>query len=238
MDIAGGICYFLWNKRYEGDCNFVSRTGGKDTKTLRRLNEYELFPRYNEALSIIRKVTKFSERTFAETVGTQTAFGFITTFRSTTEYFDNAIALYTSGGINYVSRDEVKKAKEWIDLYKVIFSTATAEHAGTPDKNGMYRVLSSLRILNPQEICSQSYFVGNVFKTYEEASNCMLYLKTRFVRFLLQQIITGQHLSADKFRFVPLQDFSKPWTDAELYAKYGLTDEEIAVATEKNWTLA
>ena len=228
VDIAGGICYFLWNKKYEGDCNFVSRTSGKDTKTLRRLNEYELFPRYNEALSIIRKVTNLSEKTFAETVGTQTAFGFITTFRSTTEYFDNAIALYTSGGINYVSRDEVKKAKEWIDLYKVIFSTATAEHAGTPDKSGMYRVLSSLRILKPQEICSQSYFVGNVFKSYEEACNCMIYLKTRFVRFLLQQIITGQHLSADKFRFVPLQDFTKPWTDAELYAKYGLTDEEIA----------
>jgi site-specific DNA-methyltransferase (adenine-specific) len=56
----------------------------------------------------------------------------------------------------------------------------------------------------------------------------MIYLKTRFVRFLLQQIITGQHLSADKFRFVPLQDFSKPWTDAELYAKYGLTEDEIA----------
>ena len=29
------------------------------------------------------------------------------------------------------------------------------------------------------------------------------------------------------YRFVPLQDFSKPWTDVELYEKYGLTDEEI-----------
>ena len=228
VDIAGGICYFQWNKNYNGDCNFVSRVGGKDTTTLRKLNEYELFPRYNQALSIIRKVTKYSEKTFSETVGTQTAFGFITTFRSTTEYFEDAIALYTSGGINYVRREDVKKAQDWIDLYKVIFSTATAEHAGTPDKSGMYRVLSSLKILKPKEICSQSYFVGNVFNTYEEATNCMIYLKTRFVRFLLQQIITGQHLSADKFRFVPLQDFSKPWTDAELYAKYGLTEDEIA----------
>lgn len=30
------------------------------------------------------------------------------------------------------------------------------------------------------------------------------------------------------FPFVPLQDFSRPWTDADLYAKYALTDEEIA----------
>ena len=30
------------------------------------------------------------------------------------------------------------------------------------------------------------------------------------------------------FEFVPLQDFSKSWTDEELYAKYGLSDDEIA----------
>jgi len=30
------------------------------------------------------------------------------------------------------------------------------------------------------------------------------------------------------YSFVPLQDFSEPWTDEKLYAKYGLTEEEIA----------
>jgi site-specific DNA-methyltransferase (adenine-specific) len=34
-------------------------------------------------------------------------------------------------------------------------------------------------------------------------------------------------MTQSTYSFVPLQDFSKPWTDEELYAKYGLTDEEI-----------
>ena len=29
------------------------------------------------------------------------------------------------------------------------------------------------------------------------------------------------------YQFVPLQDWSKPWTDEELYKKYKLTQEEI-----------
>ena len=30
------------------------------------------------------------------------------------------------------------------------------------------------------------------------------------------------------YQFVPMQDFTKPWTDEELYKKYNLTEEEIA----------
>jgi len=58
--------------------------------------------------------------------------------------------------------------------------------------------------------------------------NMLQYLKTRFVRVLVAMVTATQHLSRSNFRFVPLQDFSKPWTDVELYAKYGLTDEETA----------
>ena len=29
------------------------------------------------------------------------------------------------------------------------------------------------------------------------------------------------------YSLVPIQDFSKPWTDAELYAKYNLSQDEI-----------
>ena len=65
-------------------------------------------------------------------------------------------------------------------------------------------------------------------KRKKEDENLRDYLSTKFVRFLVGQIAVSQHITKGCFSFVPIQDFSKPWTDEELYAKYGLTDEEIA----------
>ena len=76
-------------------------------------------------------------------------------------------------------------------------------------------------------ICSESYLMLKTFEKQNEAYNLKEYAKTNFFRFLLSTILLTQNIAKDKFQFVPLQDFSKPWTDEELYAKYGLTDEEI-----------
>ena len=54
------------------------------------------------------------------------------------------------------------------------------------------------------------------------------YVKTKLFRFLLLQALTSINISKEKFAFVPLQDFSQPWTDEKLYAKYGLNEKEIA----------
>ncbi len=89
-------------------------------------------------------------------------------------------------------------------------------------------MFSSLEILPPGVVCTQSYFVGNVFDTKEEASNFISYLKSKLVRFLVLQALTSQHLSRDKFVFVPIQDFSIKWTDEMLYKKYNISADEIA----------
>ena len=34
-------------------------------------------------------------------------------------------------------------------------------------------------------------------------------------------------MTQSTYSFVPIQDFSKSWTDKELYNKYNLTQEEI-----------
>ena len=108
-----------------------------------------------------------------------------------------------------------------------MISRFSAEHAGEPDKEGMFKVLSRTMVMEPEEICTDTYIIGGNFKTRYEAENLVSYLKTKFARFLLLQGIASISITKEKFCFVPAQDFSKPWTDEELYAKYDLTDEEI-----------
>lgn len=84
------------------------------------------------------------------------------------------------------------------------------------------------RMLQPGEIYTETYLVVGTAETETEISNMYNYIKTKFVRFLIGQIATTQHLSKQSFAWVPVQDFSKSWTDMELYVKYGLTPEEVA----------
>ena len=61
-----------------------------------------------------------------------------------------------------------------------------------------------------------------------ESKNMATYICTKFFRFLVMLKKASQHAPASVYQFVPLQDFSHPWTDEMLYKKYNLTEEEIA----------
>jgi site-specific DNA-methyltransferase (adenine-specific) len=61
-----------------------------------------------------------------------------------------------------------------------------------------------------------------------ECENTTSYIKTRFFRFLVLLKKNTQNAPRGVYSLVPQQDFSKPWTDEELYKKYGLTADEIA----------
>ena len=106
-------------------------------------------------------------------------------------------------------------------------SKVTSEHAGEPDKNGQFKVVSKVSLLKPQQVCTFSYFTIGNFDESLYAKNLLQYLCTKFVRFLLLQAISSINISKEKFKFVPQQDFSKTWTDEDLYKKYNLTNEEI-----------
>ena len=231
VDVNGGICYFLWDKSHSGLCRYTNINAGVESTTDRRLNEYNIFIRRNEALSIIHKVLSAKERMLSEKGGCspQTPYGFLSSFSGNAKRKSKLdCEILSSKGWMFVERKKVLKSIETIDMYKPMISKLSCEHAGNPDKNGQYRVLSRMEILNPGQICTQSYLVVSPSISKKEAENLYGYLRTKFVRFLILQTLVGMNISISNFQFVPWCDFSKPWTDAELYAKYKLTKDEIA----------
>ena len=225
VDIAGGVCYFLWDKSAHGECKVISVHNGKQSISERKLNEYDTFIRFKEAISIIKKIQLRESKFYSERVSSQKPFG-LRTYVKPTESGD--IKLRYSGGIGPFNRVDVTSGIDWIDKWKVTMSYLTYDHAGRPDKNGQRRIFSTMDILPPETVCTETYIVIDCFDTEQEAKNLMAYLKTRFVRFLVAQLAATQHLSKATFGFVPVQDFTEEWTDEKLYKKYELTEDEIA----------
>lgn len=224
VDVAGGVCEFVWRKGHSGKCHYINHFNGNTTDVDRYLNEFPTFIRYPIAVEVINKVKAKCEPVMSDMVSRQKPFGLRTYVKPDTE---GDINIKYSGGVGPFKRENVPSGREMIDQWKVIISYLTAEHAGQPDKNGMFRVLSTMQVLPPKVICTETYLVAGSFNTEEEARSLEQYLKTKFVRFLVAQIAMTQHLSKQTFSFVPQQNFLEQWTDNKLFRKYGLNNAEV-----------
>ncbi|MBR3578553.1 MAG: Eco57I restriction-modification methylase domain-containing protein [Bacteroidales bacterium] len=226
--IGGGVSYFLWDASWNGKCNVININGESRNETTRSLNEYPVFIRFNDAINIVNKVKSFRQETIEGIISTRNPFGLSSKERGHGEKKEGDVNIITSQGSFFIGEKEVLQSKNLIDKYKVLISKVTSEHAGEPDKEGKYKVLSRTEVIGPNVVCTDSYIIIGGFNRSEEATNLYSYLTTRFVRFMLLMAVSSINLSKDKFQFVPLQDFSHPWTDEMLYEKYGLDKDEIA----------
>ena len=157
VDINGGVCFFLRDSSYSGECEFTNVTNGVISTKKRKLNEFDIFIRRNDALSIVKKILAKKEKMLSAEGGCspQTPYGFLSTFQGTEKKTKNDDAeILTSKGWRFVERRLITKSYDTVDKYKTMISKLTCEHAGTPDKNGMYRVLSRMELLKPGQICS------------------------------------------------------------------------------------
>lgn len=224
VDIAGGVCYFLWDRDNPGLCDVVNVRNNETMHSVRALNEFDTFIRHDQAASIVRKVCAFGEPMMSNMVSSSKPFG-LRTFVRPQESGD--ILLRWQNGEGPYRRDEITVGRELIDKWKVITSYVGYDHAGNPGKDGKRRVFSKIDILPPGTICTETYLVVGSFDTEQEATNLVTYMKTLFFRFLVAQCMYSHHITKEAYRLVPIQDFSQSWTDEKLYAKYGITDEEI-----------
>jgi site-specific DNA-methyltransferase (adenine-specific) len=225
VDIAGGICYFLWDRDNKGLCEVENILNGKKTISERNLDEFEIFIRNVNALSIIHKVISKKEKTMDEQVSSSKPFGLRTFVRPQKE---GDLILRWKNGEGPYSSEEIITGKDMINQWKVITSYVGFDHAGQPGKDGKRKVFSKVDILPPKTICTETYLVVGSYKTKKEAQNLITYMKTYLFRFLVSQFMFSHHITKDSYKFVPILDMTEPWTDEKLYKKYGLTRDEIA----------
>ena len=223
VEIKSGVCYFLWNKNYKGECTIESGYGIETTVSKRYLkSEFDDgFIRYNNALSIIKKVYSMNEPSFATIVSPQNPFGFNTAVKGSPNRTENSIIIISKGKTDlkeqFIDRDSVKLHSEWIDQIKILTSKA-AEDGILPGK-----VISKLYVADSGKCCNGTYMVIGPFgHDIEKCNNVLSYIRTKFFRFLVGMKKPTQDLKDKTFSLVPLQDFSRPWTDEDLYEKYGL----------------
>ena len=228
VNIAGGVCYFLWAKEYSGDCYVRNIIKGDEIVLKRCLSEFPVFVRSNVSINLIRKILTKAFISLSQKVYPSNPFGFRTYVRGEHLKFKGSTKLITSEGYGYVKRSDITKSQDAIDTYNVIMTRAMSG-GNKPGSDGKYQIVpSTMRVMEPNEICAETYICIGNYQTKNEAQNLRAYLTTMFARFLMLQAMSSIMINKDAFQFVPLQDFSKPWTDEELYKKYGLTDEEIA----------
>ena len=221
VDISGGVCYFLWDRDNPGDCEVISIQGGKESTMVRPLleNGADSFIRFNEAISIVRKTRGAS---LDSIVSPRKPFSLRADVPIQDAAFNNSIKCYSYPKSGYIEKNEIVKNLDWIKKYKVYIAKAYGERGSFP-----YLVTAKPFLGEKASVCSETYLVVGPFNSEAEAKNAMMYLTTRFARFLVLLKKNTQNAAKGVYSFVPMQDFSESWTDQKLYKKYKLTKDEI-----------
>ena len=210
VSVAGGICYFLWERDYRGPCEIVNMHNGVEAVSTRNLNEFSTFIRHSQAVPIIRKILARNEKRMSEQVSSYKPFG-LRTYVKPQKSGD--IILHWQKGEGPYKRKDITVGVEMIDKWKVISSRSGHEHAGNPGTDGTRRVLAKTVVLPPGTICTETYLVIGSYSTQEQANNLLVYMKTRFFRFLMSLFMYSHGITKDTYAFIPILDMTKRWTD-------------------------
>ncbi|OBB32205.1 restriction endonuclease [Mycolicibacterium fortuitum] len=241
VEIKGGVSYFLWDRDHDGDCEFSTRVNGKISSTMiRDLRSGDgVLIRDNLAASIVEKVRATALPSVESGFAPQVPFGLRTNFSGAVdEPFPGSIPVVYGNKIGYVRSDQLERLHDWVDRWKVLIPMAGDGHG-----RDVSYVLGVPIALAPGSACTQTYLIAASFDSEEETKNYAEYMTTKLYRFLVLQRKITQHLTPDRFRFVPMLDMTRAWTDEQLYDHFGLTADEREYVESKimprevNWSL-
>ena len=225
VEIKGGVCYFIWDREYDGDCEVSTVIGNEEQPSMTRpLDEYDTFIRWNKAIPILRKVQERHELSISNGISGLNPFNLATNFDGFDE-IDNPdkVKIYLNKKTGYVERTRVQKNKDLIDKYKVLLPKASEGGGVFPNA-----ILGKPIVAEPRSCCTMTYLIVKSVESKDQAMNLAAYIRTRFFRFLVMLKKNTQDTTKEKFAFVPDLTLSEEWTDKKLYDRYDITPDEQA----------
>ena len=252
-NIRGGVCVVHWDSEWNNQKDLtrvITMDGGKVTAEVHRMlaeDGVDIFIRDYRILNILTKIeaTHQHKGKISEIASPRKPYGFSGFFIRDKRFYADAtdltdpVVCYGKGAVGYVERAEVTTKKEWIDCWKVL--TARANNIGTELNDDNFNTI----IAGPGTICTETYIVlgADLGLTEQQAHNLSNYMKTKFARLLHATAKSSQDAARTTYKFIPLQDFTShsdiDWSqpiaeiDAQLYRKYGLSDDEIEFIESK-----
>ncbi len=240
VGLKGGVCYFLWDRENPGPCRVTTHFKDWPPSTAsRQLLEKgaDVFIRFNEGLSILKKVVAVESgqtqslslpesKRFDRMVSSRKPFGLETTFKGKAAKRAGDILVYQNGGMGYVARRSVSTGTHLIDKWK-IFTGRAAPGTGNRDTYP-HRIISTPFVGEPGTISSETYLCIGPFDSRSHAESVLYYLSCRLTRLLILLHKPSQDTTRKVYSFVPTQEWTRRWTNEDLYAKYGLSASEVA----------
>lgn len=229
VEVKAGICYFLWDRDSEGDCEMTTVRAGQVTgPVLRDFREHDVLVRDSQAISILDKVLAKGDPSIIDILSVDKEFGWTSNFDgfSNEEVADGVPIYYIRNmkrGRGWIPRTAIGKSPHLIDTWKVMVPKAGSDGGQQiPDP-----VLGKPLLAPSPSVCTQS-FLFFISTSEQEARSIESYVRTRFLRFLVSLRKITQDATRSTYTWVPQQAWDREWTDEELYKKYGLTEDEIA----------
>ena len=235
VDVAGGICYFLWDRDNQGDCLVTNSRDGKQVSDSRELNEFPIFIRHSAAIPVIRKVLKAKEnngKSLSSFISSRKPFGLPTNYipkeKGIPCWFVQRI------GLKNANSNDITDSNGYLNKWKLLIPPAPIAGQTDFSKPVGFYYEGNTRIAEPGQCCTESYLVAGAFDTKEELLFFKSYLFTKIVRFLLLQTVVSQHVTKEKFVFIPhLASYNQEFSDPILIKRWGITKTEWEFIDQK-----